>query len=374
VYVEICGVARVGTRTKELVKRLQVGDIAVIDHRDLDEVGADSLASARVRAVINAASSISGRYPNKGPALLLERGIPLFDNAGPSVMSVADGEPLMVKDDLVYTSSGPIARVTPLDIATVETALRRAQQNLSGTVEEFIDNTLVYAKKEKSFFVGELPLPPLRVNIRGRHALVVVRGLHYRQDLRTISSYIREMRPVLIGVDGGADALVECGHMPDMIVGDMDSVSDSTLACGAELVVQAYLDGRAPGLDRVHQLGLQAHAIPAPGTSEDLALLIAYQLGAQLIVAVGTHSSVVDFLEKGRPGMASTFLVRLKIGSVLVDAKGVSQLYTGQPGARHLLQIAVAALIPIVLVGLLSDTLRQWLRLFALGVRLALGY
>jgi uncharacterized membrane-anchored protein len=374
VYVEICGVARVGTRTKELVKRLQVGDIAVIDHRDLDEVGADSLASARVRAVINAASSISGRYPNKGPALLLERGIPLFDNAGPSVMSVADGEPLMVKDDLVYTSSGPIARVTPLDIATVETALRRAQQNLSGTVEEFIDNTLVYAKKEKSFFVGELPLPPLHVNIRGRHALVVVRGLHYRQDLRTISSYIREMRPVLIGVDGGADALVECGHMPDMIVGDMDSVSDSTLACGAELVVQAYLDGRAPGLDRVHQLGLQAHAIPAPGTSEDLALLIAYQLGAQLIVAVGTHSSVVDFLEKGRPGMASTFLVRLKIGSVLVDAKGVSQLYTGQPGARHLLQIAVAALIPIVLVGLLSDTLRQWLRLFALGVRLALGY
>lgn len=372
--MEICGVARVGTRTKELVKRLQVGDIAVIDHRDLDEVGADSLASARVRAVINAASSISGRYPNKGPALLLERGIPLFDNAGPSVMSVADGEPLMVKDDLVYTSSGPIARVTPLDIATVETALRRAQQNLSGTVEEFIDNTLVYAKKEKSFFVGELPLPPLHVNIRGRHALVVVRGLHYRQDLRTISSYIREMRPVLIGVDGGADALVECGHMPDMIVGDMDSVSDSTLACGAELVVQAYLDGRAPGLDRVHQLGLQAHAIPAPGTSEDLALLIAYQLGAQLIVAVGTHSSVVDFLEKGRPGMASTFLVRLKIGSVLVDAKGVSQLYTGQPGARHLLQIAVAALIPIVLVGLLSDTLRQWLRLFALGVRLALGY
>jgi len=372
--VEIRGVARVGARTKELVKRLQPGDIAIIDHRDLDEVGADSLASARVQAVINAAPSMSGRYPNKGPSLLLERGIPLFDNAGPDIMSVADGEPLLVKDNVVYTDAGPVARVTLLDAETVETALRRAQERLPETISDFIDNTLDHAKKEKDFFVGDLPLPPLRVSMRGKHALVVVRGLHYRKDLRTISSYIREMGPVLIGVDGGADALVECGYTPDLIVGDMDSVTDSTLACGAELIVHAYLDGRAPGLERVRQLGLQAHVIPAPGTSEDLALLIAYHLEADLIAAVGTHSSVVDFLEKGRPGAASTFLVRMKIGSRLVDAKGVSQLYTGQPGTRHLLQISVAALIPIVLVGLLSDTLRQWLRLLALGLRLALGY
>ena len=221
--MEIRGVARVGARTKELVKRLQPGDIAIIDHRDLDEVGADSLASARVQAVINAAPSMSGRYPNKGPSLLLERGIPLFDNAGPDIMSVADGEPLLVKDNVVYTDAGPVARVTLLDAETVETALRRAQERLPETISDFIDNTLDHAKKEKDFFVGDLPLPPLRVSMRGKHALVVVRGLHYRKDLRTISSYIREMGPVLIGVDGGADALVECGYTPDLIVGDMDS-------------------------------------------------------------------------------------------------------------------------------------------------------
>jgi uncharacterized membrane-anchored protein len=107
----------------------------------------------------------------------------------------------------------------------------------------------------------------------------------------------------------------------------MDSVSDATLTCGAEIVVHAYRDGRAPGLERVQQLGLDAVVFPATGTSEDVAMLLADDKGASLIVAVGTHATLVEFLDKGRSGMASTFLTRLRIGGKLVDAKGVSRLY-----------------------------------------------
>lgn len=372
--MEIRGIASVGSRTKDLVRRLRPGDIAIIDHQDIDEVAADSLIAARVKAVINAAPSISGRYPNKGPRRLLERGIPLLDNAGPAVMALADGAPLAIEHGDIFAGGRWVARATPLDFSSVDEALAAARENLSGAIHEFIDNTLAYAEREKGFFARELCLPALSTDMRGKHVLLVVRGQGYREDLRAIDSYIREMHPVLVGVDGGADALLEAGFMPHMIVGDMDSVSDAALTCRAELVVHAYLDGRAPGALRVAKIGREPQVIRAPGTSEDLALLMAYQLGAELIVAVGTHSNIVDFLEKGRPGMASTFLVRLKVGSILVDAKGVSQLYRGRPAVRYLVQVAVAALAPILLVGLLSDYLRQWVRLLVLGARIALGF
>lgn len=370
---EIRGVARVGTKTKELVRRLCPGDIAVIDHTDLDEVAADSLITARVKAVVNAARSISGRYPNKGPRKLLENGIPLLDGAGPAVMALSEGEPLTIKDGNIFSHDRLVARASSLNLNCIDEALEAAKRNLSGAIHDFVDNTLTYAEKEKAFFAGELPLPELEIELRGKHVLIVVRGLGFREDLRAIDSYIREIRPVLIGVDGGADALLDCGYVPDMIVGDMDSVSDAALSRDSELVVHGYLDGRAPGLTRVLEMGKTAQVVAAPGTSEDLALQMAYQLGAELIVAVGTHSNIVDFLEKGRSGMASTFLVRLKVGSILVDAKGVSQLYRGRPRASHLVQVAVAALAPILLVGLLSEYLRQWIRLLVLGVRMSLG-
>jgi uncharacterized membrane-anchored protein len=372
--MEVKGIARVGGRTKELVHRLQPGDIAIIDHSDLDEVAADSLVAARVKAVVNAADSISGHYPNQGPRLLLEHDVPLFDQAGPAVMRIPDGATINIKENELFGPQGWVANIVPRALPEVKAAMANARNHWEPAVMEFVDNTLEYAEQEKWFFVGDIDLPELQTPIRDRQVLVVVRGLSYREDLQAIRSYIHEMQPVLIGVDGGADALIEYGYHPDIIIGDMDSVTDTALSAGAEMLVHAYLDGQAPGKVRLEAKDIPYKLIKAPGTSEDLALLLAYQLGAQLIVAVGTHSNIVDFLEKGRAGMASTFLVRLKIGSILVDAKGVSRLYQNQAHRSYFLYVAVAALVPIALIGLLSHDVRQLLRLLILSVRVSLGF
>ena len=195
-------------------------------------------------------------------------------------------------------------------------------------------------------------LPALAVNMKGRHVLIVVRGGDYRADLAHLAAYVREMRPVLVGVDGGADALIERGLRPDVIIGDFDSVSTEALRCGAELVVHAYPGGHAPGGARLDALGLSYASFESPGTSEDVALLLAYQSQAALIVAVGTHGSMVEFLEKGRAGMASTFLVRLLVGQVLVDAKGVSRLYRSRIHKRDLVLFLLAAMLCFVVVAL----------------------
>jgi len=371
----IGGLARVDKKTKNLIPRLHPGDIAIIDHADLDEVAALGLVEAKVKAVVNAAASISGRYPNQGPLLLAERGIPLIDQAGEQVMeAVKDGEEVFLIGPEIHTAGGLVASGRLLDKESITALLEQARANLMSEVEKFIDNTLTYAQAEKKYFIADLDLPPLRVNMRGRQVLVVVRGKSYREDLRAVDPYIQEMHPLLVGVDGGADALLDAGYKPDLIIGDMDSVSERALKCGAELVVHAYLDGRSPGYERLQALGLPCTVIAAPGTSEDLALLVAYQMGAELIVAVGTHSNMIGFLEKGRPVMASTFLVRLKTGSIVVDAKGVSKLYQGRPKHRYWLQVVIAALVPIFLVGMLSGYPRQWLRLIALSLRMALGW
>lgn len=374
--MRVQGTARLGKKTKELVKRLRSGDIAVIDHCDLDEVAAQSLIAARVKAVINAQPFSSGKYPNLGPQLLVEHGIPLLDNAGPAVFDcLEDGEVIRLVDGEVQRPDGDVVtRGTVLTADVVRRQMARAQSNLTPLVEQFIDNTLAFARRDKGFVLGQVEFPRLKTAFAGRHVVVVVRGHNYRADLLAIRSYIEEVRPVLVGVDGGADALVEMGYQPDLIVGDMDSVSDTTLCSGAELLVHAYPDGKAPGLKRLEKLGLEAETVPAPGTSEDIALLLAYEQGAHLIVAVGTHSNIIDFLEKGRPGMASTFLVRLKVGSILVDARGVSELYRGRPDSRYLLQVAIAAGLPLFLLLLLSPPMRQVIRLIMLQLRVVLSW
>ncbi|NLA59254.1 MAG: hypothetical protein GX855_10195 [Firmicutes bacterium] len=371
--MRVQGTARVDHKTKELIKRLRPGDIAVIDHADLDEVAAQSLLEAKVKAVVNAQPFSTGRYPNLGPQLLAKYGIVLVDRAGPEVMErIREGEQIRIVDNRIENLGGELlAEGTILTEAMIRRQLAEAQSNLTSLADEFIDNTLEFARREKGFILGDVDFPPLATQIAGRHVVVVVRGHNYRADLFALRSYIAEVKPVLIGVDGGADALLEMGRRPDLIVGDMDSVSDEALQSGAEIVVHAYPDGRAPGLGRVQELGLTAKTVAAPGTSEDIALLLAYELGAALIVAVGTHSNMIDFLEKGRPGMASTFLVRLKVGSVLVDARGVSELYKTKPGHRHLLQVMIAAALPLALLVMLSSPVRQVLRLILLQVRLA---
>jgi uncharacterized membrane-anchored protein len=369
---DVVGRARVDRRTKALVARLLPGDIAVIDHRDLDRVAAASLVEARIAAVVNASSSVSGRYPNEAPRAFLEAGIPLVDDAGAALLDlVTDGQELVVRGGEVLLDGVVVARGTRHTEASLNEVIERGRLNLGQEIQRFATNTLEYVQHEKHL-VTELPaLPEVREDIRGRHALVVVRGEDYRDDLIALrrSGYVREVRPVVIAVDGGADALLAIGVKPHIVIGDFDSVSSSALSCGAQLIVHAYPGGEAPGAARLDALDLPYDLLESAGTSEDIALLLAHEKGAELIVAVGTHSSLVDFLDKGREGMASTFLVRLRVGRTLVDARGVNRLYRPVVGRLDIGLLAVTMLASIVTVVALSEPFRLWLRSFWLLIR-----
>lgn len=355
---EVQGPARVGARTKDLTKRLQVGDVAVIDHVDIDRVAADALVAAGPAVVLNAARSTSGRYPNAGPGILVEAGIVLVDDLGPEVMSLPEGTAVGVEQGRVVVDGAVVAEGTRQTPGTIEADMAAAREGLSVEIENFAENTMTYLRRERDLLLDGVGVPDVRTRIDGRHVLIVVRGYHYREDLAMLRSYIAENRPVLVGVDGGADAIVDAGWKPDMIVGDMDSVSDKALACGAEIVVHAYRDGNSPGLERVRALGVDPVVFPATGTSEDIAMLLADDKGAELIVAVGTHATLVEFLDKGRAGMASTFLTRLRVGGKLVDAKGVSRLYRTRISNLQLTLLSLAG-VAAVLAALWSTSAGQ---------------
>ncbi|PJI95290.1 putative cytokinetic ring protein SteA [Luteimicrobium subarcticum] len=362
------GPARIDRRTKALTKRLRPGDVAVIDHEDIDRVAADALVTARPAAVLNAARSISGRYPNLGPEVLVQAGIVLVDGLGPAIMDLPDGASVRVVDGVVLRGDEEVARGQEQDEESVREALEVAREGLSAELEAFAENTMTYLTREKELLLDGIGVPDITSDIDGRHVLIVVRGYHYREDLQILRPYIRDYKPVLIGVDGGADAILDGGFKPDLIVGDMDSVSDRALSCGAEIVVHAYRDGRAPGLDRVRELGVEPVVFPATGTSEDVAMLLADDKGAEVIVAVGTHATLVEFLDKGRAGMSSTFLTRLRVGSKLVDAKGVSRLYRSTISNVQLVLLSLAGLLAVV--AALACTAAGQTLLGLLGARL----
>src|SRR3954447_12121005 len=343
----VAGPARVDPRTKGLTKRLRPGDVAVIDHLDLDRVSAEALVACQPAAVLNSARSTSGRYPNLGPEILVAAGIPLIDDLGADVMAVTEGHRIRIVDGAVYDGDTLVAEGVLQTATTVEAAMEEARAGLSVQLESFAANTMDYLRRERDLLLDGVGVPDIRTKIDGRQVLIVVRGYHYKEDLATLRPYIVEYRPVLIGVDGGADAILEAGWTPHLIVGDMDSVSDRALTCGAEVVVHAYRDGRAPGIVRVEQLGVPYVVFPATGTSEDVAMLLADDKGAELIVAVGTHATLVEFLDKGRSGMASTFLTRLRVGGKLVDAKGVSRLYRNRISNLQLTFLVLAGLLAL---------------------------
>jgi uncharacterized membrane-anchored protein len=345
----IVAVARLDVKTKTLVKRLLPGEIAVIDHPDLDRVSADELITCKVAAVVNAAKSITGRYPNLGPRMLVDAGIPLVDDVGAEVLTkVAEGTLVRLDGDTLYANDRVIAKGALQTTETVQAALGEAEAGVAAQIDAFAANTLEFLRRERGLLTNGIAVPDLRTSMRGKHVLVVARGYRYQEDLRTLRPYIREFRPVLVAVDGGAEALLDAGYRPHVIIGDMDSISDEALCCGAELVVQAYPDGHAPGLRRVSDLSLAAAILPAPGTSEDVALLMADALGASLIAVVGTHWTKDEFLSKGRPGMSSTFLTHLRVGDKVVNARGVHQLYQSRISGWALLVLVLAAAVTII--------------------------
>ena len=357
------GPARVGRRTKDLTKRLRPGDIVIIDHLDLDRVAAEALVLAEPGAVVNAAASVSGRYPNLGPLLLAAAGIPLIDGVGSHVMdAVLEGAEVVIEGDHVKAGEWE-GHGTRQTMVSLEDSIAAAKASMGEELARFAENTLEYLRRERHLVIDEPDIPNVPIDMKDRHVLVVVRGPDYRDDLIALrrSGYVNEARPVLIAVDGAADALLEMGKQPDMIIGDMDSVSERALRCGAVLVVHAFVGGRAPGADRLDALGLPHVVFEAAGTSEDIALLLAYERGASLIVAVGTHNSMTEFLDKGRPGMASTFLVRMKVGNILVDAKGVSRLYQTRIRKLDMVLLVGSALFALLVVTAVSQPARLFL-------------
>ena len=369
------GLAKLDKRTKRLVKRLKSSDIAIIDHEDLDRVTAEALVETGVEVVINASCFTSGKYPNAGPLVLCSAGIHLLDNVGPEIFDlVKEGSRLSVKGESICLGDRTVASGKKLTHFMLEQELEKAHGRIGEELEKFAVNTLEYMQQEKELILDGSRVPETSVNFSGKHALIVVRGYDYKADLKALRTYIREVKPILIGVDGGADALVEEGYKPDIIIGDMDSVADATLKYGAELIVHAYAGGRAPGLSRLQELGLSATVFEAAGTSEDIAMVLAYEKSAELIVAVGTHANLVEFLDKGRQGMSSTFLVRLKVGGKLVDAKGVNKLYRSSVKISHLGLLLLGGLTAIIAIIIATPAIRQSIRLMLVQVKLILGF
>jgi uncharacterized membrane-anchored protein len=368
------GAARLGRRTKHLVKRLRPGDVAVIDHVNIDRIAAEELIATGVRAVLNASSSSDGRYPNTGPLLLVRSGVTLIDaiDADPFEL-LNEGDELTVTAGVVSVGGREVLRGHQLGVAELERRLDEQREQVDRALADFAENTVAHVRGETDLLTGAIEFPPIRASFRDRHVLIVVRGEGHRSDLKALNAYIRDVRPVVVAVDGGADGCLEAGLKPDLILGDMDSAGDAALRCGAELIVHAYPDGRAPGRERLLELGLDHTVVPAAGTSEDVAMLMAYEKGADLIVSVGAHFNLIEFLDRNRGGMSSTFLTRLRIGEKLVDAKGVSRLYN--PGSAFgplPLFIAAFAILLAILV-IVSPALGDLVELIWLKIKIWLG-
>ena len=368
------GTARLGERTKHLVKRLRPGEVAVVNHVDIDRIAAEELIEAGVVAVLNAAPSSSGRYPNAGPLMLARAGIALVDAPEAKLFEqLKDGDQVGIAGGTISVGGEEVAEGRRLRVAELEREMQEHRQRIDEALGEFAENTVAHVREETDLLTGNIAFPPTRASFRDRHVLIVVRGERHRRDLKALRAYIRDVRPLIVAVDGGADGILEAGLKPDMILGDMDSASDAALRCGAELIVHAYPDGRAPGRERLVEAGLDHQVIPAAGTSEDVAMLMAYEKGATLIVSVGAHFNLVEFLDRKRGGMSSTFLTRLRIGERLVDAKGVSRLYNPSSALAPLAFFMVAFLVLLTILVITSPALNDVWELVWLKIRIWLG-
>jgi uncharacterized membrane-anchored protein len=361
----VTGVARVDRHSEALLRRLRPGNIAVLDQLDLDRATADALVAAEVAAVVNASPSISGRFPNLGPEVLVHAGIPLLDAVGPEALhSVKDGSLIRIHDGVVYAGDKLLVEGVTQTADSVADALVEAKSGLAHQLEAFAANTIEFMRRERAMLLDGIGMPDVEVDLNGRQVLVVAAGYDHAADLGRLRRYIAEYRPRLVGVGAGADALLGAGHRPDLIVGNPSEVSDRALTCGADVVVPAFTDGHAPGLHRVQDLGAGAVTFPSSANAEDLALLIAHHRGASMIITVGLSATMGEFLDRGRTGSnASTFLTRLQTGGRVVDGRVVAALYRNRISGWVVLLLVLSALVAVVVSLLVShagDGLLAW--------------
>lgn len=350
------GVARVDRRTGDLLRRVGPGDVVVLDQVDLDRRTAEALVAADVAGVVNASESTSGRFPNLGPEVLVGAGVPLVDAVGAAVLhDVKEGSKLRLHEGVVYVGEREIARGVEQTPELVADRMIEAKAGMSAQLEAFSANTIEFLRRERTLVLDGVGVPDVSTRLDGREVLVVGPGPGHGDDLRALRKYIAEHRPVLVGVDSGADTLHAAGYQPKIIVGDPHGIRTETLKSGAEVVVPADADGHAEGLERIQDLGVGAVTFSSTGNAEDLALLLADTHGASLVVTVGFHAGLRDFLDRGRSGSnPSTFLTRLKLGSKLIDGKAVAALHRSRVPATAVVLLVLAALVAIVVALFVS--------------------
>ncbi|NGX08128.1 putative cytokinetic ring protein SteA [Mycobacteroides franklinii] len=362
----IVGTVRTDRDINRLLQRLNPGDIAVIDILDLDRITADALVDARVSAVVNVSPSISGRYPNLGPEVLVANGITLIDSIGPDVFKkVKDGSTVRVHNGGIYNGDRRLIAGTPRTDADVHDLMTEAKTGLVAHLEAFSGNTIEFIRSESPLLIDGIGIPDVDIDLRNRHVVVVSDGIGAAHDLKSLKPFIKEYQPVLIGVGTGADILRKAGYRPLIVVGDPLLMSNDVLKSGAQVVLPADADGHAAGLERIQDLGVGAVTFPAAGSAADLALLLADHHGASLIVTVGHSASIEEFFDRERQqSNPSTFLTRLKVGAKLVDSKAVATLYRNRfsGGAIALLILAVlVAVITMLWVTSAGDSAAEWL-------------
>ncbi|KAA0016184.1 putative cytokinetic ring protein SteA [Antrihabitans cavernicola] len=353
----ISGIARVDRNTARLLRRVGPGDIVVIDELDIDRITADALVGAGVLAVVNSSPSISGRYPNLGPEVIVANGITLVDSVGPDgYKKIKDGSKVRIDEGVVYAGERELASGTELSEAAISDRMIEARTGLAAHLEAFSGNTIEYIRTESPLLIDGIGVPDIDLQLKGRHVVVVADGPDHVADLKNLKPFIKEYAPILIGVGSGADTLMKAGYRPDLIVGDPENITSATLKCGAEVVLPADPDGHAHGLERIQDLGIGAMTFPASGGPADLALLLADHHGASLIVTVGAAASLDEFFDRGRrDSNPATFLTRLKVGTKLVDAKAVSTLYRSRVPGGAIALLIMAALIAVIVAVIASN-------------------
>lgn len=359
----IHGTARVERRTRALIPRLQPGDIAVLDHLDMDRATAQALVDSGVSAVVNASPSISGRYPNLGPELLAEAGVLVIDRAE-GAFDIADGARVRVHDEVIFVGEKPVGMGRQVDLETIRAEMAEARGGLATQLETFTHNSTEFLRREQDLLLHGHGLPRLRTPVEGRPVVVVVPGHEHRRELARIGRFVGERRPVLVGVDAGADALLAAGHRPDIVVLDSmvdesDRPSPKALKAAREVVLRIDPGARPPS-EHLERLGVRPLRLETSATTEDAALLLLNSLEPCVIVGVGLHSSLDEFLDRRRPGLASTYLTRLTVGHRLVDATAVPTLYSGRVRPRHVFLVLLVGLLALALAVGITPLGQEW--------------
>jgi uncharacterized membrane-anchored protein len=362
----VTGTARVDRDIDRLLRRVGPGDIVVLDVLDLDRITADALVEAHVAGVVNASTSISGRYPNLGPEVLVANNITLIDNAGPEVFKkVKDGAKIRLHSGGVYSGDRRLIHGVERDDEEIADLMHDAKTGLVAHLEAFAGNTIEFIRSESPLLIDGVGIPNIDVDVYRRHVLLVSDGTDAEEDLKALKPFIKEYQPVLVGVGAGADILQKAGYHPSLIVGNPEQMSADVLKCGAQVVLPADSDGHAAGLERIQDLGIGAMTFPAAGSAADLALLLVDHHGASLIVTAGHSASIEEFFDRSRQqSNPSTFLTRLKVGEKLVDAKAVATLYrsTISGGAIAMLILAVLfAVIAALWVSRADTVVLDWI-------------